>query len=353
MPATPTVAPSTIDLLGMSRQELADLFVSWGEKPFRSKQLWRWLYVRLAGEVAAMTDLSKGFRERLAASIVPLRPEIRSHAISRDGTQKWLLAFGDGERVEAVHIPEVNRGTLCISSQAGCSLSCPFCRTGTYGLSRNLTASEIVSQVVFARSELGPQERRVTNVVLMGMGEPLYNYDAVVKGVGILMDPNGLAIGSRKITLSTAGVAPRLVRVGHDLGVNLAISLHSVRDSVRDRLVPLNQKYNLAELKQAAWNYPLKGGRRITWEYLLLDGVNDGVEDARELADYLEGIPSKINLIAFNPWPGSSFSPSPPEAVERFQQVLWDRKLVTVMRESRGGDIAAACGQLLPEKEAS
>ncbi|MBF0423066.1 MAG: 23S rRNA (adenine(2503)-C(2))-methyltransferase RlmN, partial [Magnetococcales bacterium] len=264
-----------------------------------------------------------------------------------DQTVKWLLEFQDGLCVEMVFIPEVDRGTLCVSVQVGCSLSCPFCHTGTRPLQRNLQVQEIVDQVILARAELLPLGGRVTNVVLMGMGEPLYNYDAVVKAVRIMMDANGLAIGSRKITLSTAGVVPKLENVGRDLGVNLAISLHAVRDEVRDRLVPLNRKFNLAALKQAVTSYPLKGGRRITWEYVLLDGVNDSDADARGLVQYLKGIPSKVNLIPFNPWPGVAFTPSPMEKILRFQEIVGGSGLVTVIRDRRGEDIEAACGQLL------
>ena len=337
-------------LTGMTRPELEMLVAQWDERPFRARQIWSWLYVKLAAEVAGMTDLSKPFRQQLAGWCQPMRPTVVDHHLSRDGTEKWLLAFGDGARVETVFIPEPDRGTLCVSSQVGCSLSCPFCHTGTQRLSRNLLAAEIVEQVTFARADLNTRSKRVTNVVLMGMGEPLYNYDAVAQAVRILLDGNGLAIGTRKITLSTAGVASNLVRVGRELGVNLAVSLHSVRDEVRNRLVPLNRKYNLAALRRAALSYPLKGGRRITWEYVLLDGINDRPEDARELVTWLRGVPSKVNLIPFNPWPGTPFSPSPRPVIERFQEIVGNAGLVTVIRESRGTDIAAACGQLKGER---
>ena len=335
-----------IRLTGLSREELDELLAQWGERPFRAKQLWSWLYVKLAAEVGEMTELSKVFRARLEEVCEPLRPEVRSQQLSTDGTRKWLLAFTDGQQVETVYIPEEDRGTLCISSQVGCSLSCPFCHTGTQKLVRNLTTSEIVEQVTFARSQIEAGGGRLTNIVLMGMGEPLYNYAAVVKAVRIILDGSGLAIGTRKITLSTSGVVPRMVQAGYDLGINLAISLHSVRDSVRDQLVPINKKYNLAALRKGAMEYPLKGNRSITWEYVLLDGVNDSPEDARELVRYLKGIPSKVNLIPFNPWPGAPYKPSSGEAITRFQNQVGNSGLVTVIRASRGEDIQAACGQL-------
>ena len=347
-PGTETAPPESapIRLTGLTRTELEALMARWGERPFRARQLWSWLHVKLAADVAAMSDLSRPFRARLEAGTWPLRPRVVAERRSADGTRKWLLAFHDGAQVETVFIPEVDRGTLCVSSQVGCSLACPFCHTGTQPLTRNLEAAEIVEQVTFARALLAAEGIRLTNVVLMGMGEPLYNYDNVVRALRIILDGNGLAIGTRKITLSTAGVAPRLPQVGHDLGVNLAISLHSVRDAVRDRLVPLNKKYNLDALRRAVRDYPLKGGRRITWEYVLLQGVNDADDDARALVNWLGGIPSKVNLLPYNPWPGSPFTPSSAERILRFQEIVGGSGLVTVVRDSRGADIEAACGQL-------
>lgn len=333
-------------LTGLTREELTRLVAEWGERPFRAKQLWSWLYVKLAHDIESMTDLKKEFRSRLSAFCPSLRPQVLAHQHAQDGTEKWLLAFSDGAQIECVYIPETDRGTLCVSSQVGCSLACSFCYTGTQRLVRNLDTSEIVEQVTFARSELAARGQRLTNVVFMGMGEPLYNYDAVVKAVRILLDGTGLAIGTRKITLSTAGVVPKLVQVGWDLGINLAISLHSVRDTVRNRLIPLNRRHNLDALRQAIHAYPLKGGRRITWEYVLLNGINDTTQDARELVEFLRGIPSKVNLIHFNPWPGAPFTPSSKETMLRFQEVVGQSGLVTVIRDSRGGEIAAACGQL-------
>ncbi|MEO5339941.1 MAG: 23S rRNA (adenine(2503)-C(2))-methyltransferase RlmN [Magnetococcus sp. MYC-9] len=333
-------------LTGLTWEELSGLMEAWGERPYRAKQIWSWLYIKLARHVEEMTDLPAALRSRLLELSPPLVPRTLAHQISQDGTEKWLLALADGARIETVYIPDPDRGTLCLSSQVGCSLACTFCYTGTQPLSRNLEAAEMVEQVTFARSELAKRGQKVTNVVLMGMGEPLYNYDAVVKAVRILLNGTGLAIGTRKITLSTAGVVPRLVQVGWDLGINMAISLHSVRDPVRDQLIPLNRKFPLQMLRQAIQAFPLKHGRCITWEYLLLKGINDTTQDARELVEFLKGIPSKVNLITFNPWPGAPFEPSPRETTLRFQEVVCNAGLVTVIRDSRGGDIAAACGQL-------
>ncbi|MBF0285990.1 MAG: 23S rRNA (adenine(2503)-C(2))-methyltransferase RlmN [Magnetococcales bacterium] len=350
LPFPPPPAAAAPSLVGLTRDELTALMVSWGEKPFRARQLWGWVYAKLVTDPQEMTDLAKPFRARLMAEL-PIRPAVEtiSRQQSEDGTVKWLFRMEDDQRIETVYIPDMERGTLCVSSQAGCTLGCPFCHTGMQGFSRNLTAAEIVEQALRARIDMAEQGRRLTNIVFMGMGEPLYNYDAVAQAARILMDGCGLAIGTRKVTLSTAGVAPLLGRVGRELGVNLAISLHSVRDATRDVLVPLNRKYPLAELREAAREYPRGTGRRILWEWVLLDGVNDSVEEARELVRFVQGIPSKINLIPFNPWPGGTYRPSSPEASARFQEVLWKAQLVAVMRESRGGDIAAACGQLKGE----
>ncbi|MBF0159123.1 MAG: 23S rRNA (adenine(2503)-C(2))-methyltransferase RlmN [Magnetococcales bacterium] len=347
--SVPEASEALIHLSGLTKEQLVELVGSWGEKPYRAKQLWAWLHVRLAPDVDAMTDLSLAFRDRLKSLCASLRPEIARHQQAADGTEKWLMTLADGQTIETVLIPEEGRGTLCISSQAGCSLNCPFCHTGTQGLARNLTTAEIVNQILLVRGELlrrQDEPQRVTNIVLMGMGEPLYNYQAVAQAVQIMLDGNGLAFGSRKITLSTAGVVPRLAQAGRELGVNLAISLHAARDELRDQLVPLNRKYNLAALKQALQSYPLKQGRRITWEYVLLDGVNDSDDDARQVARYLSDLPSKVNLIPFNPWPGALFAPSTPQRVERFQQLLHQSGYVTVIRDRRGADIEAACGQL-------
>ncbi|MBF0184886.1 MAG: 23S rRNA (adenine(2503)-C(2))-methyltransferase RlmN [Magnetococcales bacterium] len=339
----------SLRLTSLSWEELNALLAEWGERPFRAKQIWSWLYVKLARSLEEMSDVSAALRARLSAVALPLMPQPLAHQIAADGTEKWLLALLDGAQIETVYIPDVDRGTLCVSSQVGCTLSCSFCHTGTQRLLRNLQAGEIVEQVTFARAELAARGLKVTNVVLMGMGEPLYNYDAVVKAVRILLNGSGLAIGTRKITLSTAGVVPKLVQVGWDLGINMAISLHSVRDAVRDQLIPLNRKHNLAALQEAIRAFPLKHGRAITWEYLLLKGVNDSLQDARELVQFIGDIPSKVNLITFNPWPGCPYEPTSRENTLRFQEIICQAKIVTVIRDSRGADIAAACGQLRSE----
>ncbi|MBF0622482.1 MAG: 23S rRNA (adenine(2503)-C(2))-methyltransferase RlmN [Magnetococcales bacterium] len=339
-------ADDRIQLIGLTRSEMEDLFVSWGEKPFRARQIWSWLHAKLVDDVDAMTDIAKLFRARLKTLCAPFTLTESAHLISKDGTQKWLMALDDGQEIETVFIPDEERGTLCVSSQVGCTLNCPFCYTGAQGFARNLTTAEIVAQVRQARATLHKQQKRITNLVLMGMGEPLYNYDNVIRAIKIFNDDAGLAFGLRKITLSTAGVVPRMLQAGRAVGVNLAVSLHSVNDRVRDQLVPINRKYNLAALQKAAKAYPLRGKKRITWEYVMLDGVNDSLADAKAFAQWMRGIPSKVNLIPFNPWPGTPYTPSDRAQIERFQEVLRHAGYVTVIRDSRGDDIEAACGQL-------
>src|SRR4051794_6309556 len=340
------------NLVGLSRAELAEEMAAFGAEPFRARQLWHWIYHRGVTDFAAMTSLAKVFRERLAGSFELSRPEISRAQLSADGTRKWLLRFGDGQEVEAVHIPESDRGTLCVSSQVGCTLTCTFCHTGTQRLVRNLNAVEIVAQIMIARDALGewpsPQEdRQLTNIVLMGMGEPLYNFDNVAAAMKIVMDPEGLAISRRKITLSTSGVVPMIARCGAELGVNLAISLHAVTDDLRTRLVPLNKKYPIAELLDACRNYPgSSNARRITFEYVMLKGVNDSPAEARELVRLLKGIPAKVNLIPFNPWPGAPFECSSDIAIKAFSDIVFDAGYSAPVRTPRGRDIFAACGQL-------
>ena len=340
------------NLVGLGRAELAAEMAEFGAEPFRAHQLWHWIYHRGATDFATMTSLSKPFREKLST-----RYELRRLAISRsltsiDGTRKWLLRFRDGEEVETVHIPGEDRGTLCVSSQVGCTLTCSFCHTGTQRLVRNLAPEEIVGQVMIARDALGewpsPQDdRQLTNIVLMGMGEPLYNYGNVAAALKIIMDAEGLSISRRKITLSTAGVAPMIRRCGAELAVNLAVSLHAVRDDIRDRLVPLNRKYRIADLLEACRTYPgASNARRITFEYVMLKGVNDTPGDARELVRLLAGIPAKVNLIPFNPWPGAPYECSSDAVIEAFSDIVFAAGYSAPVRTPRGRDILAACGQL-------
>ncbi|MEE8506617.1 MAG: 23S rRNA (adenine(2503)-C(2))-methyltransferase RlmN [Kiloniellales bacterium] len=339
-------------LIGLTREELGAELQALGEPAFRARQLWHWMYHRGATEFEAMTSLSKAFRARLGEHFTVDRPVAATAQESRDGTRKWLVRFTDGQEVEAVHIPEDGRGTLCVSSQVGCTLTCRFCYTGTQRLVRNLGAAEIVGQVMLAHDALGewprPHDgRRISNLVLMGMGEPLYNYDNVARALKVIMDPEGLAFSKRKITLSTSGVVPMMARCGTELGVNLAVSLHAVTDELRDRLMPINKKYPLAELMKACRAYPgAHNARRITFEYVLLKGVNDSESDARELARLLKGLPAKVNLIPFNPWPGAPFECSEPKVIARFAEILMAAHLAAPIREPRGLDILAACGQL-------
>jgi 23S rRNA (adenine2503-C2)-methyltransferase len=347
----PSILPPH-NLVGLGRAALAAEMAQFGAEPFRASQLWHWIYHRGVTDFTAMTSLSKPFREKLAARYELLRPTVAHALTSLDGTRKWLLRFCDGEEIETVHIPDEYRGTLCVSSQVGCTLSCSFCHTGTQRLVRNLAPEEIVGQVMIARDILGewpsPQDdRQVTNIVLMGMGEPLYNYENVSAALKIIMDPEGLSISRRKITLSTAGVVPLIRRCGAELAVNLAVSLHAVRDDVRNRLVPLNRKYPIAELLDACRTYPgAKNARRITFEYVMLKGVNDSAADARELVRLLAGIPAKVNLIPFNPWPGAPYQCSSDETIASFSDIVFAAGYSAPVRTPRGRDILAACGQL-------
>src|SRR5690242_8789158 len=345
------------NLVGLSRAELAAEMAAFGAEKFRARQLWHWIYHRGVTDFAAMTTLAKPFRAELAERYVLARPAQSRALQSSDGTRKWLLKFADGQEAECVHIPEEDRGTLCVSSQVGCTLTCKFCHTGTQRLVRNLDSAEIVGQVMLARDALGewpspPEDRQITNIVLMGMGEPLYNYDNVAKAVKIIMDGEGLSVSKRKITLSTAGVVPMIERCGAELGVNLAISLHAVGDELRDVLVPLNKKYPIAELLAACRAYPgLSNARRITFEYVMLKGVNDSLAEARALVRLLKGLPAKINLIPFNPWPGSAYECSDWERIERFSEIVFNAGYASPVRTPRGRDILAACGQLKSESE--
>jgi 23S rRNA (adenine2503-C2)-methyltransferase len=352
MVATPPLAEARKDLVGLSRDELAAEMAAMGAEPFRARQLWHWIYHRGATDIDAMTTLSKSFRAELAERYIVGRPATAQTLISVDGTRKWLIRFADGQEVECVHIPEEDRGTLCVSSQVGCTLTCTFCHTGTQRLVRNLTTPEIIGQVMLARDALGewpsPQDdRQLTNIVLMGMGEPLYNYDNVAKALKIVMDHEGLSLSRRKITLSTSGVVPMIRRCGEELAVNLAISLHAVNDELRDVLVPLNKKYPLAELLEACRTYPgSSNARRITFEYVMLKGINDSPAEATTLVRLLDGIPAKVNLIPFNPWPGAPYERSSEAAIKVFSDIVNAAGYASPVRTPRGEDIMAACGQL-------
>jgi 23S rRNA (adenine2503-C2)-methyltransferase len=356
--APPEAAPEARpNLVGLSRAELEAELAALGEPRFRAKQLWHWIYHRGVADFAAMTSLGKPLREHLAARYQVARPGMTTAQLSSDGTRKWLLRFADAQEAECVHIPEEERGTLCLSSQVGCTLTCRFCHTGTQRLVRNLSPAEIVGQVMLARDDLGDWpspagDRQISNLVMMGMGEPLYNFDNVAKALRIVMDGEGIAISKRKITLSTAGVVPMMARCGEELDVNLAVSLHAVTNEVRDQIVPLNKKYPLEELLAACRAYPgVNNARRITFEYVMLKGVNDALADARELLRLLKTIPAKVNLIPFNPWPGAPFECSTPQAIEAFSDHLFEAGISAPVRTPRGRDIMAACGQLKSASE--
>ena len=344
-------------LLGMDIAELEAAVTEAGLQKFRARQLWRWVWRHGLTSFDEMSDIGKPVREQFAAMFSLDRPTVTRRLQSTDGTIKWLLRFADGNEAETVFIPDNDRGTLCISSQVGCTLTCSFCHTGTQKLVRNLTAAEICGQVMLAMDELGDwpagkPERRLTNIVLMGMGEPLFNYDNVVTAMRIIMSGEGVGLSKRRITLSTSGVVPEIIRCGGDLGVNLAISLHAVRDELRDELVPINRKYPLAKLIEACRNYPgLSNARRITWEYVMLDGVNDSDEDCAALLKLIKGIPSKLNLIPFNPWPGSPYECSSDERIEAFAAKVLRAGYASPVRTPRGRDILAACGQLKSASE--
>ena len=348
----PAAAGDRRDLVGLSRAELAGALAGLGLPEFRARQVWHWIYHRGATSFEEMTTLARPLRARLGAAFRISRPRVTRVLTAADATRKWLVGFDDGAEAETVFIPEKDRGALCLSSQVGCTLNCSFCHTGTQPWVRDLSPAEIVGQVLLARDSYGewpaPEGgRMVSNVVLMGMGEPLYNYDNVAKAMRIVLDAEGIAIGRRRITLSTAGVAPRIADVGRELGVRLAVSLHAVTDELRDVLVPLNRRYPIAELLRACRDYPDgRNARRITFEYAMLDGVNDSPAEARALARLVAGIPCKVNLIPFNPWPGAPYACSPPAAIARFAGILNRAGLAAPVRAPRGRDILAACGQL-------
>jgi 23S rRNA (adenine2503-C2)-methyltransferase len=361
--------PAKPSLAGLTRAALADALAGLGvperSRKMRVQQLWSWIYVRGVTRFDAMTSVSKQLRATLDEKFTLARPEVIAEQTSVDGTRKWLLRLpGDveGERphdVECVFIPDTDRATLCVSSQIGCTLNCTFCHTGTQRLVRNLTPGEIVGQVMVARDRLGDwietqpgkpagqDRRRITNIVLMGMGEPLYNFDNVRDALQVIADGDGLSLSKRRITLSTSGVVPEIARTGSEIGCMLAVSLHAVRDELRNELVPLNLKYPIAELLDACRNYPgVSNARRITFEYVMLKGVNDSIAEAKALVRLLKGIPAKINLIPFNPWPGSRYECSDWDQIEKFSEVVFNAGYASPVRTPRGRDILAACGQL-------
>jgi len=346
-------------LVGMSKVELARALenIEAGPKSLKMRvaQVWRWLYHQGAIDFEEMTNLSKALRAELSEHFTVGRPEIVSEDKSEDGTIKWLLRFDDGQEAETVYIPEEDRGTLCVSSQVGCTLTCSFCHTGTQRLVRNLTPGEIVGQLMLARDRLGEwpspiDGRKITNIVLMGMGEPLYNFDAVRDAMHIVMDNEGIKLSKRRITLSTSGVVPMMDRCGEEIGTNLAVSLHAVRDDIRNELVPLNKRYPIAELLDACRRYPgATNARRITFEYVMLKGVNDSMADAKELVRLIKGIPAKINLIPFNAWPGAPYECSDWSQIDKFGDYVNRAGYASPVRTPRGRDIMAACGQLKSE----
>ena len=354
------------NLIGLTRPELvaamAELDVPERQRKMRVQQLWRWFYNRGVNNFDEMSDLGKDLRKHLAENHSIARPAITTRLDSTDGTIKWLLRLVDGNEIEMVYIPDLDHGALCISSQVGCTLNCDFCHTGTMPLVRNLTPEEILGQFMLARDCLndwpqqseGPREnaRIISTIVMMGMGEPLLNYDNVAKALNIIMDGEGIALSRRAITLSTAGLVPAMERCGRELRVNLAVSLHAVNDEVRNKLVPLNRRHPIAELIQACHDYPsANNARRITFEYVMLQKINDSLEDAHELVRLLRGLPAKINLIPFNPWPGSSYECSSNTRIHRFAAVLNDAGFAAPIRTPRGRDIMAACGQLKSDSE--
>jgi 23S rRNA (adenine2503-C2)-methyltransferase len=369
------VAPARPSLVGLSRAELGDALARIGvpadKRKMRVQQIWSWLYVRGVTAFPEMTNISKELRAVLAEHFTLARPDVVAEQISVDGTRKWLLRL-PGEHageapheVECVYIPDTDRGTLCLSSQVGCTLTCSFCHTGTQRLVRNLTAGEIVGQIMVARDRLGDWtatlpgtgqpgagRRLVTNIVMMGMGEPLYNFEAVRDALLVTADGEGLGISKRRITLSTSGVVPHIARAGDEIGSMLAISLHAVTDELRDELVPLNRKYPIRELMDACRNYPgLSNSKRITFEYVMLKGVNDSLADARALVKLVRNIPAKINLIPFNPWPGTRYECSDWDQIEKFSEVIFAAGHASPVRTPRGRDILAACGQLKSASE--
>jgi 23S rRNA (adenine2503-C2)-methyltransferase len=343
------------NLLGLPKADLEAFVGSMGSKPFRARQLMNWLYKRGEGDIAAMTDLAKDFRAELITRAEVSVPQIVRTQIATDGTRKWLLSGGNGQAYEMVYIPEEDRGTLCISSQVGCALDCSFCSTAQQGFNRNLTTAEIVGQVWLANRELGWQlaqgekekNRIITNIVLMGMGEPLANFRNVIPAIRLFLDDLGFDISRRRVTLSTSGLVPQIYKLAEEVNCALAVSLHAPNDELRSQLVPINRKHNIAELLAACWHYlDEQNGRSVTFEYVMLDGVNDKREHAIELARLLKDKPAKVNLIPFNPFPGTQYRRSPADTIRQFGDELIRRGVMATIRKTRGDDIDAACGQL-------
>ncbi len=365
-PADPVTVPRAVspradgkvELVGLSRDAIRTALESAGLEPkqakLRAKQIWHWIYNRGASDFSAMTDIAKAQSPWLAERFVITRPEVVEAQVSSDGTRKWLLKTHDGHEFEMVFIPDADRGTLCVSSQVGCTLNCTFCHTGTMKLVRNLDPAEIVGQVMLARDSLGewpsqPEGRMLTNIVMMGMGEPLYNFDNVRDALKIVMDGDGLGLSKRRITLSTSGVVPMMARAGEEIGVNLAVSLHAVTKLVRDEIVPINRKYGIEQLLEACAAYPgANNARRITFEYVMLKDKNDSDADARELVRLIRHyrLPAKVNLIPFNPWPGAAYECSDPDRIRAFSNIVFEGGISAPVRTPRGRDIDAACGQL-------
>ncbi|MDB2578006.1 23S rRNA (adenine(2503)-C(2))-methyltransferase RlmN [Tateyamaria sp.] len=349
-----------VNLVGLTRAAMRDVLISNGTPERQAKmrvgQIWQWIYQWGARDFSLMTNLSKAYRAELAEKFVIEIPEVVSKQVSGDGTRKWLVRITGGHEVEVVYIPEENRGTLCISSQVGCTLTCSFCHTGTQKLVRNLTAGEIVGQVMMARDDLGEwpvpgapkdETRLLSNIVLMGMGEPLYNFENVRDAMKIAMDPEGIQLSRRRITLSTSGVVPEIARTAEEIGCQLAVSFHATTDDVRDKLVPINKRWNIETLLKALRAYPkVSNSERITFEYVMLNGVNDSDEDAHRLVELIDGIPAKINLIPFNEWPGAPYTRSSNNRIRAFANIIYHAGYASPIRTPRGEDIMAACGQL-------
>ncbi len=345
-------------LIGLTKEEIVEELKELGVEAYRAKQIWTWIYYYGKTSFEDMNNISKDLRKKLSENYTLERPKIDTNLISKDGTQKWLLEFRDGEKVEMVYIPEEDRGTLCISSQIGCAMNCKFCNTGKHGFVRNMSPEEIVQQVLIARDELGEWDnlnkkigegRTISNIVVMGMGEPLVNYDNIVKSLKIINDPDGIAFSNRRITLSTCGLVPQIKKLADDVKINLAISLHASNDEIRKKIMPIAEKYTIKEVMEACREYAKKtSDRRITFEYIMIKGLNDSESDALRLISLIKKhkVPAKFNLIPYNPWKGCDFEPSPMDSIKNFAQILTDARFPAPIRKARGQDIMAACGQL-------